>query len=85
MPQIVGDWGAIVGNPLIAEQCQYNKEDQARWAAEHINRLNPDQHAAFEKITSAITNKTGEIFFLHGPGGTGKTYLYNTLCYYLHS
>ena len=85
MPQIVGDWGAIVGNPLIAEQCQYNKEDQARWAAEHINRLNPDQHAAFEKITSAITNKTGEIFFLHGPGGTSKTYLYNTLCYYLFS
>ena len=28
-------------------------------------------------------NKTGQSFFLHGPGGTGKTYVYNTLCHYL--
>jgi len=26
----------------------------------------------------------GQTFFLHGPGGTGKTYVYNTLCYFLH-
>ena len=28
---------------------------------------------------------SGEIFFLHGAGGTGKTFLYNTLCYHLRS
>ena len=32
----------------------------------------------------AVQEKSGQTFFLHGPGGTGKTYVYNTLCYALH-
>ena len=31
-----------------------------------------------------MNDNSGKSFFLHGPGGTGKTYLYNTLCYHLH-
>ena len=54
-------------------------------AAECVDKLNVDQHDAFNKITSAISTKSGDIFFLHGAGGTGKTYLYNTLCYQLRS
>jgi hypothetical protein len=75
----------MLENRLIAEQHQYDPEEQAQLAAERIHNLNADQHAAFEKITSAVSTKSGEIFFLHGPGGTGKTYLYNTLCYHLRS
>jgi chromosomal replication initiation ATPase DnaA len=30
-------------------------------------------------------DRTGQTFFLHGPGGTGKTFVYNTLCHYLRS
>jgi hypothetical protein len=87
LPQVTGDWGTILQNlnPLIAEQKDYDPEEQANLAEQHIANLNPDQHSAFDKITSAVTNTTGEIFFLHGPGGTGKTYLYNTLCYHLRS
>ena len=85
MPQVVGDWGAVMGNCLIQEQRQYDLEEQAVLAAECIAMLNPNQQAAFENITSAITNNTGQLFFLHGPGGTGKTFLYNTLCYHLCS
>ena len=85
MPQVIGNWRTIEGNPLIAEQQQYDLHDQADRAEDCIANLNRDQRSAFEKITSAITNTTGEIFFLHGPGGTGKTYLYNTLCYHLRS
>jgi len=87
LPQVTGDWGTILQNlnPLIAEQRDYDPQEQANLAEQHIANLNPDQHSAFDKITSAVTNTTGEIFFLHGPGGTGKTYLYNTLCYHLRS
>jgi hypothetical protein len=85
MPQFVENWGAIFGNPLIMEQHQYNPEEQAQLAAQCLASLNQDQHAAFEKITSAVSTRSGEIFFLHGPGGAGKTYLYNTLCYHLRS
>ena len=77
------DWGAIV-NPLIGEQL-YPSEVQGRLAEEFIPKLNSDQKRAFDKIYSAVEQKSGEIFFLHGSGGTGKTFLYNTLCYKLRS
>ena len=87
MPQVTGDWGTMLQNlnPLIAEQRDYDPQEQADLAEQHITSLNPDQRLAFDKIISAVTNSTGEAFFLHGPGGTGKTYLYNTLCYELRS
>src|SRR5580698_4490331 len=87
MPQVVGNWRDILHdpNPLITEQRQYNQQEQAALAVECIANLNPDQHSAFDKIVAAVTNTTGEAFFLHGPGGTGKTYVYNTLCYHLRS
>src|SRR5258707_10312514 len=87
MPQVIGDWGAALQNlnPLILEQRNYNLLDQADLADQCLDKLNADQHSAFDKIISAITNSTGETFFLHGAGGTGKTFLYNTLCYYLRS
>ena len=72
MPQFEQDWGAIVGNPLIGEQQSYDLEEQTQLEAEHIHTLNPDQHRAFDEIIQAVTTHSG------------KTYLYNTLCYYLH-
>jgi hypothetical protein len=85
MPQIVGNWGQLFGNRLILEQLEYNTERLAEVAAHCIASFTPDQSAAFEKITTAVSTGSGDIFFLHGPGGTGKTYLYNTLCHHLRS
>jgi len=83
MPQVTGDWGTLLQNlnPFIAEQRNYDPQEQTELAEQHIASLNPDQCSAFDKISSAVADKTGEIFFLHGSGGTGKTYVYNTLCY----
>ena len=77
------NWEHAIGNRLIAEQHNYNAEQQAQYAADRIPHLNPEQQSAFDKIIEAVENKTGQNFFLHGPGGTGKTYVYNTLCYFL--
>ena len=85
MPLIQGNWDQVFGNHLILEQREYNTEGLAQLAAEHIATFNQDQSGAFEKITSAVNTGSGQIFFLHGPGGTGKTYLYNTLCHHLRS
>ena len=85
MPHIEGNWEQVFGNHLIMEQREYHTEGLAQLAAEHIATFNQDQSAAFERITSAVSDKSGQIFFLHGPGGTGKTYVYNTLCHYLCS
>ncbi len=82
---MVGNWGGILANALILEQQQYDPVEQTRLAEECRGNLNTDQQAAFERITSVIANRIGETFFLYRSKDTGKTYLYSTLCYQLHS
>ena len=81
MPLPQNYWAAAVGNRLIAEQRSYDIDEQAQLAVQHIPTLNPGQHSAFDAICDAVTTQSGKTFFLHGPGGTGKTYVYNTLCH----
>ncbi|KAF8234346.1 hypothetical protein L208DRAFT_1145456, partial [Tricholoma matsutake] len=79
MPQYTQDWQVMIGNHLINEQRLYDAEEQAVLAAEE------DQRVAFDEILAAVNAQSGQTFFLPGPGGTGKTYVYNTLCYRLCS
>ncbi|ONM55010.1 hypothetical protein ZEAMMB73_Zm00001d020494 [Zea mays] len=41
--------------------------------------LNEEQRAAYDKIMSAVDTDQGGLFFVDGPGGTRKTYLYRVL------
>jgi superfamily II DNA or RNA helicase len=46
-------------------------------------QLNVDQRSCFQTIMAAITDDAQTAhFYLQGPGGTGKTFLYKTLCHY---
>ncbi|XP_073529699.1 ATP-dependent DNA helicase pif1-like [Phyllobates terribilis] len=49
--------------------------------------LNPRQRKAFEKIGEAFENPNLEkrLFFIDGPGGSGNTFLYNTIMHYVRS
>lgn len=38
--------------------------------------LNPEQRSAFDEILGVVDSGNGGIFFVDGPGGTGKTFLY---------
>ena len=75
VPFPVGNWAELIGNPLIREQ-HYNVDEQAALAAKNIPCLNQGQHAAFDEIVKAVDEQSGKTFFLHGPGGTGKTFTY---------
>ena len=48
---------------------------------------NPEQKAFVEAIIEAINNESDEpkLFFLDGPGGTGKTFLYKALTHLFKS
>ena len=52
-------------------------------AKERISKINDneDQKRAFDRIMNAVHSKKGgdRLFFLEGPGGCGKTFIYNTL------
>lgn len=42
--------------------------------------LNAEQFAVFHTVTHTIELGTSKVFFINGPGGTGKTFLYRTIC-----
>ncbi|XP_024172022.1 uncharacterized protein LOC112178034 [Rosa chinensis] len=44
-----------------------------------IDHLNNDQLIAFNTIMAAVEGRESALFFIDGPGGTGKTYLYRAL------
>jgi ATP-dependent DNA helicase PIF1 len=49
------------------------------------NPLNEEQKSAYEKIVSVVDTSNGGVFFVDGPGGTRKTYLYKALLAMLRS
>ncbi|WVZ95725.1 hypothetical protein U9M48_041454 [Paspalum notatum var. saurae] len=47
--------------------------------------LNEEQKATYDKILATVDTDQGGVFFVDGPGGTGKTYLYKALLATLRS
>ncbi|KAF9552570.1 hypothetical protein CPC08DRAFT_646734, partial [Agrocybe pediades] len=80
MPRPQRDWAIVTMNPLIAEELNYDRESLQADLEERLRNLNPDQRHAYTRITQAIEDQQPKVFFLNGPGGAGKTYVYNTVC-----
>ena len=83
LPTPSHDWHRSEPNPLLAAEYNYNPVEQTELANRIIRRFNPDQTTCFETIILAIDNDPASAhFFIQGPAGTGKTFLYRGLCYY---
>ena len=80
MPLPENAWEYEDENPLIGEQLSYNRDHERALAEERTAQLNAEQHYAYTQIISSIESRAGQAFFLNGPGGTGKTFIYNTVC-----
>ena len=50
-----------------------------------LDTLNEEQRAAYNEIMSSVDTEDGGLFFVDGPGGTRKTYLYRALLATIHS
>ena len=81
MPSVQQDWTNDNENPYVAEQLGYHRDHEQQLADDSIPALNNEQRAAFDQIFVSTAQSEGRIFFLHGPGGTGKTFVYNSLCH----
>ena len=67
---------------LQATLDQFDTDDVRNLATRQKNQLNVDQRRAFDSITIAVNDEgapRSRVFFLDGPGGSGKTFLYTTL------
>ncbi|XP_073151882.1 uncharacterized protein [Henckelia pumila] len=42
-------------------------------------QLNDSQRLAYNMIIECLGKRNGDVFFINGPGGTGKTFLYHSL------
>jgi hypothetical protein len=86
LPPFANDWDHEQGNPLIRLELDYDPQSLATSASARESSLYDDQRSAANTILDTMnSDPTRSVFFLHGPGGTGKTYLYVTLCERLRS
>lgn len=85
MPRHRGGWERVQINNLITEQLNYSPVDEAHLLQENSIRLNEEQRLAYETIVNSIEHQDGQIFFLSGPAGTGKTFVYRTICHKVRS
>lgn len=53
------------------EECAIAVEDEHMLARDS---LNTDQKAAFQEIMRNVNMNQGGVFFIDGPGGTGKSF-----------
>ena len=61
------------------EWSSYNTLHLAEQVHQNVPLLNNEQRLIYDEVIQAVVNNTSGCFFIDGPAGTGKTFLYNTL------
>ncbi|KAF8737744.1 Helitron helicase-like domain at N-terminus, partial [Rhizoctonia solani] len=82
MPTCQQNWDQInqEQNCLIWEQYALHNAQPEGLEDQLQQQLNNEQLAAFNQVLASVQNDLGVTFFHDGPAGTGKTFLYQTLC-----
>ena len=73
------DISKIVNNRLIQEELDYNELEQKLKFDQNITKLNSDQENVYQKVLTAPQDGIDNMFFVDGPGGTGKSFLFNVI------
>ena len=61
------------------EELSYASNDAAAAVNQLITQLDSEQRHIYDIIEHSISNESGYTFFIYRYGGTGKTFLWNTL------
>ncbi|GJW53523.1 ATP-dependent DNA helicase PIF1-like protein [Tanacetum coccineum] len=85
LPQPIPNLLTNMDNRLIREALDFDiKKSKAEH--EHLHSLlNPEQRLIYEDVVQSVHHKKGNFYFIYGPGGTGKTFLYQTIISRLRS
>jgi hypothetical protein len=79
LPTPSGAFTAATHNRAIVEELSFNADEQQERYDNGMAMANPDQTHAVNQVINSVTNNLGQLFFLDGPGGTGKTFV-ESLC-----
>lgn len=78
------DTSIIDGKFPIEPEYDYKKERES--GQDKYRNLNSDQKYVVDIIINAVNNPVGKnVFYLDGPEGTGKTYVFTTILHILRS
>jgi hypothetical protein len=64
---------------LILEETSHNRENLRQHSHQQYLQANCDQRAIVDAIQQSVLHQQGKLFFLDGPGGTGKTFTENLI------
>jgi hypothetical protein len=64
---------------LVQEELAYDQHSLTINVDNAEDRLNDDQHNAYETILNVVTNKEGKLLFVYDNGGIGKTFVWTTI------
>ncbi|TMC16317.1 MAG: hypothetical protein E6J34_20245 [Chloroflexi bacterium] len=64
---------------IIAEEMNYDISELRSRFQRDYEQANEDQKHIFDSIMTAIDDHDGGVFFIDGPGGTGKTFIENLI------
>lgn len=84
------DWNdfELTDNPLINYQRDYDSNEELEAFHNKYETLNPDQKVLCDALIEAVNQGDEDclhdrLFFINASGGTGKTYVYNTIVNYV--
>jgi hypothetical protein len=83
MPQLDNPIVQPYDNILLANELSYDSVEMLSKHDELFSSLNREQMFAYQEILSAVYGRRGQMFFVDGFGGTGKTFLWNALSFRL--
>jgi hypothetical protein len=72
-------WEDILDNFLLAQQLDYNPEQQRRMVAHNLAMFNDRQRNVYDAVLDSVNNDRGKCLFIHSAGGCGKTFVCNTI------
>lgn len=80
LPENVFDWSVVHARITQQETGSSVQENHEETASEMVAKMNDGQKACFDTIVRAVTDDPQTAhFYLQGPGGTGKTFVYKAL------
>jgi len=74
-----------LGNRLINEKLNYDRDSLKEELQTILRNINPEQKKAYDAIMESVDNGFGKQIFVEGHGGTGKIYLWKAVTTKLRS
>jgi hypothetical protein len=79
MPLVLQPVELLHVNFQLVTELNYDKDVLHGYVKQSLSRLNIRQETTVTAVFNAIAQGEGGVFFLDGPGGLGKTFVYNAL------